>query len=70
MEEDEQLEAHYAGRFSRGMFEASFQREGGPHNDLCLVINVPEHFPEAEVHRLLSSLPNVHALSRSSTPSA
>ena len=62
VEEAEQLEAHYGGRFSRGIFEASFQREGGPHTDRRLVINVPDHFPEAEVHRLLSSLPNVHAV--------
>ena len=28
----EQLEAQYGGRFSSGISEASFQREGGPHS--------------------------------------
>ena len=55
----ERLETFYGGRLCNGPFQADFQRVGGPRSDRRLVVNVPDHFPTSEVHRLLSALPHV-----------
>ena len=59
MSEAARLEEQSHGCFRNGAFEADFPRVGGPRSVLCLAVNVPDHFPGAKVHRLLSPLPNV-----------
>ena len=64
MEDAERLEEVFGGCLDDGRFPSNtsrtdFQRVGGPYTDSRLVVNVPDHFPESEVHRLLSALPPV-----------
>ena len=64
VEDAVRLEESFGGCLSDGpfpshTFRADFQRVGGPSSVSCLVVDVPDHFPAAEVLRLLSALPGV-----------
>ena len=71
MEGAERLEERFCGCLNDGVashdktFRADFQRIGDPRSETRHALNVPGHFPEAEVHPLLSPLPNVASVTLS-----
>ena len=71
VEDAERLEERFGGCLRDGIeahgktFRADFQRIGGPRSETRLVLNVPDHFPAAEVQRLLSTLPHVASVTLS-----